>query len=168
MRGRRLRAEWSEQQLRAFQERLRAWMAERDLDPQTLGELLATGVMASWCASDASHRAYLGDPEATRVPSVPFVERLEQAGFSGNGGDEPVFPAELHPVVSGVVAEASIAPGTVVPGQPRQCPECAAEVHEGRHYPARTWYVFAHPRQKYCCPKHRRAVYRRQKRSKET
>jgi hypothetical protein len=162
MRGRQPRAEWSEQQLRAFQRKLRAWMAERDLDPQALGELLG------YRSNGLLVRMYLGDLETTRVPSVPFLERLEQAGFSGNGsGEEPILPVELHPVVSGVVAEASIAPGTVVLGQPRQCPECAAEAQEGKRHPARTWYVFAHPRQRYCCPKHRRAWYRRQKRSKE-
>jgi hypothetical protein len=158
MRGRQPRAEWSEQRLRAFQDRLRAWMAERDLDAWALGELLG------YRSNGLLVRMYLGDLETTRVPSAPFLERLKEAGFSGNGaGDEPIFPTELHPVVSGVVAVTSLTPGTVILGQPRQCPECLAEAEEGERHPARTWYIFAHPRQRYCSVEHRRAWYRRQR-----
>ena len=159
MRGRPPNLPWDEASLADFREALRLFMLERELTPQTLEELLG------YRSSGYLVRTYLGEVKRPHPPSQPFLERLEQVGFSfspnGHGG-----PAQtgIHHLPAGVVAVAELPPGTIVVGQPRQCPECAAEAQEGRRHPARTWYVFAYANQRYCSPRHRRAWYRRRRR----
>ncbi len=158
MRGRHPKVNhWTEQQVGNFRKTLRAWMVERSLDPEELEGLLG------YRSGGYLVRMYLGELETDRPPSLAFRKRLEDVGFSGNGRGLD-FPAELRSVPSGVVAAADLPSGTIVLGTPRQCPECVAEAEEGRRHPARTWYVFAHPNQKYCSPEHRRAWYRRRRR----
>ncbi len=160
MRGRPPRIPWDEVTLTAFREALRLFMAEQGLTPQTLEEQLG------YHSSGYLVRTYLGEVEQPLPPSQRFLDRLEHIGFSfsPNGHNSPAR-LTFHPLPTGVVAVADLPPGTVILGQPRQCPECAAEAEEGKRHPARTWYVFAHPNQRYCSPEHRRAWYRRQKRS---
>lgn len=162
MRGRPPGPPWDKVTLAAFREALRLFMLERELTPRTLEELM------DYHSSGYLVRTYLGEVQRPLPPSQPFLKRLEGTGFtfSPDGRDRPP-QAGLHSLPAGVSAVAELPSGTVIAGQPRQCPECAAEAQEGKRHPARTWYVFAHPRQRYCCPKHRRAWYRRQKRSKE-
>ncbi len=163
MRGRPPRTEWTDGQLKAWREALRAWMMERGYGPRELEDLLG------YNSGGYLVRMYLGELETSRPPSARFVRRLEEVGFSPNGdGRQETFPADLRPVVApGVVAVADLPPGTVILGEPRQCPECAAEAEEGKRHPSRTWYVFPHPRQKYCSPEHRRAWRRRQRRRRQ-
>ena len=151
MRGRPSRPHWTEADLIAFRQRLQDWMDEQGIGPQELEQQL--GYSSGGCLV----RMYLGELETSRAPSATFVARLKEAGFSPNGGHRPTTPDQLHRIRAGVVAVADLPPGTVVLGEPRQCPECLAEVEEGTRHPARTWYVFPHPNQRYCCLRHRRA-----------
>jgi hypothetical protein len=161
MRGRPPNPAWDEVTLSEFREALRLFMVERELTAQMLEEEMG------YHSSGYLVRTYLGEVQSPTPPSQPFLKRLEEVGFSfspdGNGRPPST---SLHHLPSGVAAVAELPPGTVIVGQPRQCPECAAEAEEGKRHPARTWYVFAHSNQKYCSPKHRRAWYRRNKRTK--
>jgi hypothetical protein len=103
-------------------------------------------------------RTYLGVIESAKPPSEPFIQRLQEAGFDG-----AEISANLH-VTKDTYAKCELPAGTVVFGEPAQCPECAAEAEEGKRAWTETWYVFPWGNQKYCCREHRRAWYRRQQR----
>lgn len=150
---------WDEATLTAFREALRWFMLERELTPQALEERLG------YRSNGYLVHTYLGEVKRPLPPSQRFLERLEQIGFSfsPNGHDSPTRTS-VHHLPAGVVAVAELPPGTMIVGQPRQCPECVAEAEEGRRHPARTWYVFAYPNQKYRSLEHRRAWYRRRSR----
>jgi hypothetical protein len=151
---------WDEVTLTTFREALRLFMLEHELTPQGLeGQL-------GYRSGGYLVRTYLGEVRRPLPPSQRFLERLERIGFSfsPNGNEPSGAPqASVHHLPAGVVAVVELPVGTVIAGQPRQCPECVAEAVEGKRHPARTWYVFGHPNQRYCSPKHRRAWYRRQK-----
>ena len=134
-------------------------MMEHGLGPRELEKLLG------YRSNGYLVRMYLGELETDRRPSARFLERLKAAGFSPDG-DGVDADTDLRPVTAaGIVAVDDLPPGTVILGHPRQCPECAAEADEGKRHPARTWYVFPHPQQRYCSPKHRRAWYKRRKKA---
>ena len=160
MRGRPPNPTWDEAALTEFREALRLFMLERKLTPETLeGEM-------GYRSSGYLVRTYLGEVQKPAPPSQPFLNRLEQIGFSFSpNGNGKSIPSSLHHLPAGVAAVAELPPGTVIVGQPRQCPECAAEAEEGKRHPARTWYVFAHSNQRYCSCRHRRAWYRRRRKT---
>jgi hypothetical protein len=130
-------------------------MMEKCLTAEKLEEML--GYRSKGCLV----KTYLGDVKHPLEPSQPFLKRLEKIGFQ--------FPEEegdfinYYSLPSGTVAISEFPPGTVIVGSPKQCPECVAEVEEGKRHPTQTWYVFSHPQQKYCSIHHRRAWYRRNK-----
>ena len=162
MRGRPPNPTWDEATLTEFREALRLFMLERHLTGQVLEERMG------YHSSGYLVRTYLGEVKSPRRPSQPFLERLKQVGFSfsPNGNGNPTL-ASLHHLPAGVAAVAELPPGTVIVGQPRQCPECAAEAEEGKRHWARTWYVFAHSNQRYCSCRHRRAWYRRRRKTED-
>jgi hypothetical protein len=151
---------WTDQGLAAFRQQLQAWMVDLDLDERGLEELLG------YNSQGYLVRMYLGVLPSSRPPSARFLARLKRAGFSDNGNLRPAtFPHQVYSITSGVVAVADLPVGTVIFGTPRQCPECVAEAEEGLRPRARTYYVYAHPCQKYCSTEHRRAWHRRQRRA---
>jgi len=101
-------------------------------------------------------KMYLGELSTEREPSDPFCEKLEGLGFDGK-----VEP-KSRKIAMAAFAKREPPPGTVVLGEPRQCPECVAEAEEGKRAWTDTWYIFPWGNQKYCCEAHRRAWYRRQ------
>lgn len=142
---------WSKEELGSFREALRCFMLEQGFDPLGLEKELG------YRSSGYLVRTYLGEMKHDLPPSQPFLERLTELGFKTNGHR----PSTLHHIRSGVVALADLPPGTVILGEPRQCPECVAESSEGERHPVRTWYVYPYACQIYCCRRHRRAWYRR-------
>lgn len=102
-------------------------------------------------------RMYVGELESSRQPSQGFIDRLSELGFNATE-----YHTTSH-LAKGVTTKEQLPHGTVVMGDPVQCPECAAEAEEGKRPWTKTWYVFPWGNQKYCCPEHRRAWYRRQR-----
>ena len=102
-------------------------------------------------------RTYLGELESARQPSQAFIDKLSLLGFDGSR-----YRSSAH-LAKGVIAKEELPPGTIVMGNPVQCPECVAEAEEGKRPWTKTWYVFSWGNQKYCCREHRSAWYRRQR-----
>jgi hypothetical protein len=159
VRGRPANLPWDEATLAAFREALRLWLLERGLTPQALETELG------YRSKGYLVRTYLGEVQRPLPPSPPFLERLKRIGFSFSPDRRGRPPRAVHHLPTGVAAVAELPPGTLIVGEPRQCPECAAEAGEGKRHPSRTWYVFAHPRQRYCSLQHRRAWHRRQRKA---
>jgi hypothetical protein len=158
MRGRPPGIHWDDNIIARFREALRAFMLERGLTPEMLERELG------YRSKGYLVKTYLGEVQKPQPPSMPFLTRLTKIGFvfSPDGGAPP---GHVHHIPAGVVAIAELPPGTVIVGEARQCPECLAEAQEGKRHPDRTWYVFAHPRQKYCSARHGRAWRRRRRRA---
>jgi hypothetical protein len=129
---------------------LRSWLEREGISPERLAVLLGTSIQ--------NVRLQLGlyPSSARRGVSRRFLDALRGLGYRGIGLEE----------IQLVYSENPLPPGTVVKAEARQCPICLLEAREGRRSVQDTWYVFGHPRRRYCSRKHqRRAAYlrRRQK-----
>lgn len=153
MKRKSLKRIWTEKDLASFREALRSWILEHNLSAAELEERLG------YHSGGYLVHVYLGDLETSRAPSDPFVDALEMRGFTWEE-ELPLRKARKSP---GVFALRDLPTGTLVVGEPVQCPECLAEAREGKRPLSQTWYVFPYGNQKYCCPAHRRAWYRRQR-----
>lgn len=155
MRGRPPRQYWSDRELETFRRSLVTWMRQEGYDAESLEEELG------YNSEGLLVRTYLGVIDSAKPPSVPFVEKLRELGF-----DPAVVKGNLHPTKDNAATH-KLPAGTVISGEPVQCPECAAEAEEGKRAWTRTWYVFPWGNQRYCCVEHRRAWYRRQRRTED-
>jgi len=149
-RGRPQNEPWTEKELSSFRQALAAWMRENDYNAISLEEELG------YNSKGLLVRTYLGAIDSAKPPSRPFIEKLRGLGFNGSH-----FERDLHVTVD-TVSRHELPPGTVVCGEPVQCPECVAEAKEGKRPWSKTWYVFAWGNQIHCSEDHRRAWYRRQ------
>lgn len=155
MRGRPRTKNWTPEEIEGFQQALANWLVATGRTPEELEAQLGY-------QSDGVYvRLMMGElQEKDRPPSEEFLHRLEEQGFEWNGK----APVAVHlSAAHGVYALADLPEGTIVVGEPQQCPECLAEHLEGKRPLARTYYVFSHPMARYCPAGHRRAWYRRKR-----
>lgn len=142
---------WEPEEIRHFQALLRQAREELGYSPRLLEQELGY-------YSDGKYVRMLEGQWPSiplRTPSRRFLQRLQGWLLAG---PEPLPP--WSPLISLRCEHAAIPLRRILAAK-RQCPECVAEWAEGRREERDTWWVYGHPRQRFCSKAHRRRWSRR-------